>query len=73
MSEIPFKKGDRVTDERGNIGTVLSVASIHNIEVEYDPKYIGENYKDRRDVGLYCIDKKCHMYEELMHAEDERK
>ena len=49
--------GDRVVDNYGVTGIVVKADDIHNIEVEYDGKYIGS--------GLYCVDKKCAEYDEL--------
>ena len=57
-----FKKGDKVIDREGNRGVVVKADSIHNIVVEYDGRYIGS--------GLYCVDKKCHMYDELQKVSE---
>jgi len=52
-----FKIGDKVIDDDGRKGVVVASDSIHNIEVEYEGKYIGS--------GLYCVDKKCVEFDRL--------
>lgn len=47
--------GSRVVDINGNIGVVLHIHDIHNIEVEYD----------KGGSGLYCDDIECTHYDRL--------
>ena len=54
MSEW-IKVGDKVINKDGDIGIVVNMENLHDVEVEY----LGGG------VGLYCIDKECPDYEGL--------
>ena len=59
-----FDIGNQVIDKYGNIGKVVNVKDLHNIEVEY---YSGGS-------GIYCIDPECNHYDPITpHESNETK
>lgn len=56
------KVGMRVRDDEWNIGIIVNAKDMHNIEVYF---------KDRTK-GLYCLDKKCSEYDELLFEDEKR-
>lgn len=47
--------GMKVYDGNGSFGTIMVIEDIHNVWIEF---YNGSS-------GYYCVDEKCHFYDQL--------